>query len=268
MKNLFLFLSLVSIVFSSCSSEDEVPAIQEEQLTTNGYLIKKSIWTNFASGEVKTTDYFYNGIKITKLEISNGQRIEYTYTGDLITKQFLYINNVLKEEDHYQYDAQQRITQKLTFLQNPDSVTRTEYTYNSDQTVSIKRFQGDTVAQNNLLNDRKAFLLPNGDINKLETYLTQNGNAVTKTYQCYYDSNNTQNNSVVGLNKIKYWELGSIIFYNQHNVTSIVNTTTENSSVSTENQVLTYNSYGCPVTANYSVDNTGVFSIQYFYQQP
>lgn len=266
MKNIYLFLSLISIALTSCSSEDST--VSEPQLTTNGYLLKKLIWTDITSGEVQTTNYFYNGTKITKLEISNGQRIEYTYTGDLITKQFLYINNVLKEEDQYQYDAQLRITQKLTFLHNPDNVTRTEYTYNSDQTVLIKRFQGDAVAQNNLLNNRKAFLLPNGDIDKLETYLIQNGNPITWTYQCYYDSNNSANNSITGLNKIKYWELGSVIFYNQHNVTSIVNTTTENSSVTTENQSLTYNSYGYPVVANYSINGTAIFSAQYFYQQP
>lgn len=257
MKKFALLFVLLSLLYS-CSSDSDT--VSEPQLTTEGYLLKKSFQTT--SSGVTTFEYFYEGNKIIKMEASNGQRYEVTYTNDLITKKEIYINDILNHREIYQYDAQQRITQRKDFFFNPNSAARSEFTYNADQTVTLKRYLGDFTTQNTLQYDRKAFLLPNGEIDKLETYLTINGNAVTRTYQVNYDSYNNTSNPIIGLNKIKYWDIGSFAG-GLHNVISQVDTTTENSNVFTLNFSFTYNSYGYPVTSSFIGGDT-----EMFYQQP
>ncbi len=264
MKKLFLLLSIISIVFSSCSSDDSVNS--NEQLTSNGYLLKKSTYTD-NSGNVTTYEYFYDGNKITNVDDSNGTVYEYTYTGNLITQFKFYVNNVLNMTENYAYNADEKITQRKIYLYSNNTCRRGEFIYNFDGTVSVNTYTGDFSVQNDLASERKVFFLPNGDVEKMEKYVTVNGVNHIRTSTYNYDSMNSTSNTIIGMNKIKKWDDGSNPS-NAHNVIAEISTTTESSSVTTVNFNFTYNSYNFPVTSNFMFGSSLIGTSQYFYLQP
>ena len=257
---LFAFLPLLN----SCSGDDAV-AEPEPQLTTNGTILKRIITTEGAT--VTTSDFFYNSNKIQKIVVSDGKTFEYTYTGNLITKMDFYVGNTLKSTEHYQYDSGEKITQRKIFDFNNNTGYRSEFSYNIDGTVSILGYVGDFTTQNTpTANSRKVFLLGNGDVDKIETYLIINGNNVTRTNYYSYDDKNSTSNPIIGLSKIKYWDSGSSSSANNsHNTTTTLYTSTETSSSYPYTTTLnyTYNSYNYPITLSASWGGT----TQYFYQQ-
>lgn len=257
MKKLFLLLSLVSIVFASCSSDDGTTS--EPELTTNGTILKRTISSNGPS--LYSSDYYYNGNKLQKIVSTSGETIQFTYTGNLITKTEYYDDGVLKEISNFQYNSDGKITQRLSVNPVNNNAYRCDFSYNSDGTVLVKGYDGNSTAQTNQMVDRKVFLFPNGDVDKIEEYVVVNGVNHTRTSHYTYDDKNSPSNAILGYNKIKFWDTGT--YGNSHNNTSIVFSTTENSNTTSTNLTYTYNSYNYLVTSNY----LGI-STQYFYQQP
>lgn len=154
MKNLFLLLSLVSIVFTSCSNDDSDDSSAE--LTTNGYLFKKGIYAD-NNGNISIQECFYDGNKITRIELSSGSRYEFTYTGDLITQNDTYINNVLNMTENYFYNNEEKMIRRKLYIHASNVCRRGEYTYNLDGTVSTALYSGDFTTQNDLISQRKVF---------------------------------------------------------------------------------------------------------------
>ena len=260
MKNLSLLFCVFILVLTSCSKDSASP-VAEEQLTTNGTLLRKVITT--VGTDVITDEYFYNGNKLLKVVSSNGRRYEYTYTGNLITKQDLFENNVLKSTENNQYNADQKITEKKILNYPNSKAFRCDYTYNTDGTVTVKEYSGDFTTQTTQTVNRKIFLFSNGDVEKIEEYVVVNGNPVTRINSYTYDTKNTPTNAILGYNKIKLWEVVGASG-NSHNNTAIYFASTEsNTTPYTVNPSYTYNSFNYPITAD-GVGATG----QYFYQQP
>lgn len=258
MKKLFLLLSIVSIVFTSCSSDDS-----DDEPTTEGYLIKKIIKTSTSgtsAGTFSTVEFFYDGNKLINEISSNGYSSQYTYTGELITRIDNLSNNVVNQSDYFLYDSQQRVIEHKSILGN-NIARRSDFIYNSDGTVSIKIYTGNHTVQNNLDHERKVFFYPNGDVEKIERYLVINGNNVTKTDTFTYDSMSATGSVILGVPKLKLWDLGAS--GSSHNILSSTSTTTENSGSFTVDFTYTYNSFGFPKT---STDPGNIY--QLFYQQP
>lgn len=264
MKKLFLLLSLVSIVFASCSSDDS--ADSDAELTTNGYLFKKGVFAD-DDGNISIQECFYNGDKITKIELSSGSRYEFFYTGNLITQTVWYANNVLNTTENYYYNSEGKMITRKVFIHASNICRRGEYTYNSDGTVNTVLYSGDFTTQNDLISQRKVFFLPNGDVEKIENYVVVNGTNHTRTASYTYDTMNAVSNVILGLNKVKKWEEG-VNSGNSHNTISEISTTTENSSATVSNFSFTYNSYNFPVTSNSMLGTVSFGSSQFFYQQP
>lgn len=252
MKKLLFLISAPILFLCSCSSD----STSEPEFTTEGTLLRRTIYHDFFYDY--TTDYNYNGNKIINEVSSLGNRYEYTYTGDLITKREFYVLNVLRQREFFQYDSQQRITEILALLYTPDGDggSRTEYIYNPDHTVNIKYYSGDLTTQNTLENESLAFLTPNGEIDKLERYIS--GYLYTDVY--HYDTQNNTSNPVVGLNQLKYWNVDG----STHNLIRVDQSTTQApGSISSENFYFTYNSFGYPGTKSNSGRTT-----DYLYQLP
>ncbi|MES2748713.1 MAG: hypothetical protein V4648_10035 [Bacteroidota bacterium] len=261
MKKLVLLFVLLPLLHS-CSSDDNT-GVSESPLTTNGTLLKKAVMT--LGTDVISEDYFYNGNKIDKIIRSDGSRFQYTYTGNLISKNDYYQNDVFKVSEQYTYDFSQKIIEVKTFnYTNPSVIVRrADFVYNPDGTVWVKEYQGDTTNQTNLVRDKKIFLFSNGDVQKIEQYLVVNGNNETRTLSYTYDTKNTIGNSVMGFNKVKNWN--AFNSGNSHNVVTEYTMTTENATTSTYNYSYTYNSYDYPVVTTLP---GGVGTFEYFYQQP
>lgn len=260
MKKITVLLFSI-FAFFSCSGDSS----SSNSLTTDGYLLKKSIVTN-VTGLVVTTQYSYSGNKIRNAISSNGDKYEYTYTGDLITRLDYFVSNDKQYSDYYLYNSQQKLIQHKKLNFTDDTAVRTEFTYNSDNTVNVDSYSGDFKTQNYLISQRKAFLLPNDDVDKIESYVTVfiENHVRTQTYT--YDTMNATSNSILGMNKLRLWDSGNNA--NSHNLLTVVYTTTENSSVNTAQASLNYNSYGFPITSNFSDGTSLLNSTQYFYQKP
>ena len=112
MKKLFI-ITLLSFLFFSCStSSSDEP--QEEQFTTNGTLLRRSI-TSSGSTIIEDANYFYDGNKLTKIKRSNTDYTSYTYTNNLITKAERYINSSLSSTGVFSYDSNELSEVHLLF---------------------------------------------------------------------------------------------------------------------------------------------------------
>lgn len=248
MKKLSSALLLLFIVITSCSSDDS-PA-----LSTEGTLLRKTIgYLN------STSEYFYNGNKLNRIVSSNGAKIEYVYSGDLITQILYYENDILKEKNEMSYDSEERLINKMRFNYNNNSGIRTDYVYNQDGTVFVKGFLGDFNIQTTQYNDRKIYFHSDGNVEKIEVYEVIDGVDHIETSLFTYDDKNNPGNAIVGFNKVKNWEFGNV--GGTHNVITTTVTNTQDSSSYTYNNTFTYNSFDYPLTLNY----LGM-DIEYFYQ--
>ncbi|SFA75921.1 hypothetical protein SAMN05660845_0403 [Flavobacterium swingsii] len=258
-KITLLFVSLL-FVFISCS-KDSPETAAEPTFTNNGTLLKRSISTN--GSNVTTSDFFYIGNKLQKMVSSNGTRIEYSYTGNLITQTLYFESDVLKEKSEIQYNSEEKMIQRKSSDYSNNKGYRCEFTYSNDGTVTVLGFSGDFTTQNTQIVNRKVFLFANGDVEKIEAYVVVNGSNQTRTNYYTYDDKNAISNSILGYNKIKFWDTGT--YGNSHNNISILYTSTENISPYpyTNDVVFTYNSYNYPITSS-AYGNS--LTSQYFYQ--
>lgn len=254
MKKITLLISLISIILTSCS--------EDENTTANNatYVLPiKDIYTN-SSGQVYTTNHTYNGNKIVASD--NGIiKFVYTYTNDLITKKEVRDSNTnyLFSYISFTYDNSQRLIQNLSIDQPLNTGVKVLYEYNTDGTVFENVYLGTATSQTNFEESSKYFLGSNGEIIKVETYTS----AGMTTYNYSYDNKNNPFKNVLNLNKLRPF---SNNFYNQ-----ISSTTTNPSNViiNTSTSSYTYNSDNFPVfVVATSVSNTGstsTTSTQYFY---
>jgi hypothetical protein len=179
------------------------------------------------------------------------------YTGDLITQTQFYGNEILKSRSEFLYNSEEKMSQRKTFDLTNNRCNRCEFIYNNDGTVSITAYSGDFTTQNTQIVNRKAFLFSNGDVEKIEEYVVIDGSNHTKTTHYTYDNKNSPLNTVPGYNKLKFWDTGNS--GNSHNNTSIINTTTQNTSTQTEDLTYTYNSFDYPITKSFYGVNVNCF---------
>ncbi len=259
MKKLFLLLSLVSIVFTSCSSEDNNEQTQQD---TEGTLLKKTIISS-GSSVLETAEYFYNGNKLAQIKRSATDFTNYNYTNNLITGAEKFVNNNLVSTIALTYNSDEKLIQTVTLSNQTNLGYKVTYVYNSDNTISITEFEGDFANQNIVVGEYKVYL-QDGLVIKREQYKLINGILETLTRHYSYDDKNSPFNSIVGYNKLTFFELGS--FGNTKNILSITYSATNTSNTNQLTSIYTYNSFGYPISKiddNLSGTTT---STQLFYQ--
>lgn len=262
MKKTILLLSIILLVFTSCNNDEA--ATELENMNTNGTVLDRTESDNGIS--VVKGRSFYNGNKVVKTTNSDGLSVVFTYTGNLITKMKTYKNNILKETEYYEYDANERLISRKVESNTTNFGYKATYVFNSDQTVTVTGYSGDLINQNTLFTNRKVFL-ENGQVAKIEVYSVENGNNVTNTTTYQYDDKNTPTNSTPGLNKLTTYDLGS--YGSSHNITELTYTTSTSTQSNTNRIEYTYNSYNCPITVkiiNPSNSNESLLKIKYFYK--
>ncbi|MFD2910025.1 hypothetical protein ACFSX9_14920 [Flavobacterium ardleyense] len=145
MKKLLYLFSAVALTLTSCSSDDS-----SDPTTTEGTTLKKIIET-YSDGSIETTNFFYNGNKIIKQTTDYGDEVQYTYTGDLITKErYLFEDgdsgDILEEIITYEYDTNNRLI-KSTRTDEDNYVEVDVFTYNANGTTSfVTTADGNTIA--------------------------------------------------------------------------------------------------------------------------
>jgi hypothetical protein len=190
MKKIILVFSLV-VLLSSCSSDSSD--------SNSNQLIKEIRATTGTSSLV--FKYFYDGNKITSVQIGNNLVNQYEYEGDLIVSLFRYDYSNLSIEVHYEYDSQNRlIKETATEYQEGASDLRT-YTYNADNTITRLSYSGLTANPSNLYSTSKIYLDATGKFFKIQDLIASNW--ITTLEVTYTDINSPLKN-IIGFDKITF----------------------------------------------------------------
>ncbi|PKB15878.1 hypothetical protein [Flavobacterium sp. 5] len=254
-KILFLFSTLTLVLIYSCSNDEKNDS---ETSDTSSVLLKKVISKDDDS-ELITT-FTYDGKKLTTVNFSDGDLYSFTYTGDLITKIEYFEKNVLSEKDLYTYDSQGNLVTVINIEGN--YAHRTEYTRNSDGTISYDGYYGDATSQTMFSTKGKLYFL-NSEIIKDESSDIQGSTTYEDVVTYIYDTKNNPYKNITGFDKIMISE--SSDFFDDleggisHNLLK-EEWTSFNKSEETTSCTYTYESNGFPKTS--IVDGT---SFQYFY---
>lgn len=209
MKKIILLLSVITLMVTSCSS-DNSPAAAAPIDETGNVLLKKTIMTE---GSVVTTDvYSYTGKKIIKIASSNGTttgETQFTYTGDLITKIEIFSNAVLKSKKEYTYQND-KLTQIITYNYNGAQTTkkRTDYVYgiiNGNQERAQYEIHSINMSnsQETLYTDGEIFFSGHEIESQLNTdYAVVSGHLIDSWAEYSYDYKKNPTLNIIGYNKL------------------------------------------------------------------
>ena len=238
---------------ASCSSDDSNETVNE----TPSLLIKKMIITD-EDGYEETINYYYDGgNKITNELYSDGWKVNYTYTGDLITQVDYYNEEqVLDQTNKYEYNSNDQLVSFTILLFNVGGTNpghKTLYTYGDDNTITAEYFYGDHASQTSPTGEA-TIVLENGNFTALNH---ESGSTVSYSYD---DKNNPFKN-IIGYNAVNLsYEEGGI-----NNPITNINTNSIGDQTFNATYTYDYNSDNFPTKCTY-VNQYGSEVIQYFYE--
>lgn len=243
MKKLIFGMSALVVLFSSCSGSDD-----EGSSNNNTILLKKTV-ENGPEGEVITTAT-YNGTKISRITTSNGTTIDFTYTGDNITKMLWKSDGIVFQEDLYTYAADGRLDTHVMLDHDMQWGSREVYSYTGQTSATVQNFSGNLASQT-LPGETHTITFQNGEV----AQITKPSETLTYTYD---DKNNPFKN-VTGYSKITFVDGGASGI--MHNVTAEAST-----GGGSTTYTYTYNSNNFPATATENWDGD-VYTTTFTYQQ-
>jgi len=188
MKKQFLIYIFFVLLFYSCSGDSE--------LSNDSLLIKKMVSTT--NGNSKTTNYFYNGNKLTSIQYETIS-LNYTYLDDNIINIKRTNGSFIESETYFEYDSQERVSSELFVYYVSNISEKTIYTYLTGNTISYQKYYGDTFSQPNIGDSGVIYNTYLGDKHKIEQY--SQGQLFRKQVWTYDDKNNPLKN-IVGINKL------------------------------------------------------------------
>jgi hypothetical protein len=237
MKKIFAAAAIALLMFTSCSDDSS------SNNGTNTVLIKKMI-EQYQDGSIVTILYDYEGTKLSGISQSDGQGVNFTYTGDQVTKVEYLENNAMVRWSDFTYDTEGRVVQMIEYgyedaevEEGEDPVqlpwaNRTTYTYNGDGTISLVKYTGDHETQTEV-SEEGTLTVVEGNVTK---YASVPGNS---TY--IFDANNNPEKNITGIDAINIaWQYGGV-----NNLTSA----TYSNGTGAYSATYTYNSDQYPVTA-------------------
>lgn len=226
----------------SCSSTDSPSASQD-------VLVKRTVNTD-EKGFVETLNFSYNGNKIVKIESDQGFKVQFTYSGDLITQARYTEGTTEFQSENYTYNSQGQMVTYVLLSPLQDYGAKEVYTYNADGTIEYTRTLGDLVSQTESPTTGKLFFT-NGEISKAETYGFGAVNVVNYTY----DNKNYPFKNTTGISKISF--AGQAISGFNHNILTEDHPNFPDANVTSSYQ---YNSNNYPIsateTSSFGTDNT------------
>lgn len=246
-----ILIASVAIVLLSCSRDSDSPS------DTAPILIKKINYLSNTGSVEGSMNFTYNGDKIIKLETSDGEeKVEYTYTGDDISKTINYVNNNITEINEYFYTGGKLTSQKITNAIEPNLNQTITYNYVNDNLVKYSEIRG--YSSNNgvvtLHTTSYEVYLSNGNLNKIIS-TSANSGTITETYS--YDDKNNIFKNVKGFIKIMMFDADG-----EYGLNNLKNSTRSQSLSGTNltsslTKTYTYNSNNFPTKMTSSfVSNT------------
>jgi len=248
-----IVLSLIALtVLSACSSSDD----NNNNPDTTTPLVSKIVET-YEDGFVETLLLTYNGTKIVKSNWNNGEEVtEFTYTGDLITKEEYFFDGELEDVITYEYDTNQRLI-KSTRVDSFGDIEIDLYTHNANGTISFVTETNDELSA-----DGTIYFDSNGNPNKKEITNYFMGFESTEIITVTYDNKNEPFKNVTGLDKISFALPNYSAFEASLNNPLTINTNGVNNTTHT----YTYNSNNFPATSTtVTTDFEGNYTTVFFY---
>ncbi|AYN03307.1 hypothetical protein [Flavobacterium sp. 140616W15] len=150
MKKILFLFSAISLVLASCSSSDDNNDNNDKPTVDDTVLIlpQTEKYTSASHPEENNiTTYTYNGNKIVSVDYSEGNKTTFTYTGNVITKSEYFENNILMETTTLTYENNKLKSYLKVPTTASSSRVRTDYTYNTDGTITSLRILIDPITQ-------------------------------------------------------------------------------------------------------------------------
>lgn len=244
MKKIVLLLSIVLIVFTSCSSDDTTEILP----VPVGNRLKKVVVKEYVNGQYyqihSTEEYFYDGDKLNRKVNESGYTTHYYYTGNLITKSVYFTGSA----NFYIYDSQERVIKRRS-VSSSGTERHTDYTYNSDGTITIQSYN---ITPNVPVDARnfKVFFEPS-NIVRVEEYveLVTVGGTINYTTKKRFllDTKNSPTSAILGFSKLINYD-GNLSL-SSRNVLSI---TSDDSTTPDQVRDYIYNQNDFPMTMKLS----------------
>lgn len=254
MKKLLYLFSAFALVLTSCSSNNE----SEQILQATPILITQMTATvvNNGNTESNTATFTYDGTKILSQNYGN-YYINYSYTGNLITKIEYFLNDVVISKELYTYNSLEKLVnyQRTEYDNvNGNYGVNVDYVYNSNGTVSYTRNTGNLP---NLIPSSTGIINFNNEglVISIET-------STGYTYSYTYDTKNNPVKNVLGFDKLIFSDddVSSLT----KNLVSEVQT--NSFGIFTTNFNHTYNSNDYPIQT-IEVDGSETVTREYIYNQ-
>ena len=190
MKKLFCILAIGALALNSCSSDDDNGG------SSGVVLVKQTVETD-GDGDTFTSTATYNGTKIKKITADGGITIDFTYTGDNITKAEYKFGGILYQTDLYTYGSNGKLATYVRLEHQDDLGSKEVYVHNGNGSVSITAYSGDLVSQTTLDGTATVTFLANGEVGSITSTYSDD-----HTYT--YDTKNHPFKNVTGYSKISW----------------------------------------------------------------
>ncbi|GAB1855531.1 hypothetical protein MHTCC0001_03650 [Flavobacteriaceae bacterium MHTCC 0001] len=272
LKHFLLFVLCVSLF--NCETEPtdtpdpEKDAPAEE---TDNTLIKRIVET-YENGEKYTLDFQYDGNKLISVFSNDGDKNDFTYENDLLTRVDQYFEGKLEGYVLLSYNSENTLTEYTEYLLDIEGVGkiayRNELVYNSDNSTKRYIYKGDFENQNDLTFTQTISFMGNNIVSNIDssddfasTYTLDDKNGIYKnTY------------AIEILNLLNDTEFSIILLGNANNVTKLVDF--YNGVTDTDTYTFTYNDSNYPIEAELLSSTTwggGIVPdtksiIEYFYE--
>ncbi|CAM3404406.1 hypothetical protein FLLO111716_08515 [Flavobacterium longum] len=234
MKKILCFLAIGALALQSCSSSSD-----DDDNASGVVLLKQTVETD-ADGSTFTSTATYNGTKINKVTSDGGYVVQFTYTGDLITKVEYKLGGVLFQKETYTYNGSGQLTSYVMLELEDDYGRKENYVYNGDGTISVSYFNGDTTSQTTSDGTGVITFLPNGEVATITT-------SMGESHIYTYDNKNNPFKNVTGYGKISFTDIGASGI--MHNVVL------DQMSFGADEIIYTYNADNYPTVA---VEGSGI----------
>ena len=249
MKKILLFVTALLAV--SCS--DDLNSGNPDGGSDSYILPKKKVETA-ANGSSLTTNYSYNGNKLTSVTYSDGTNEAYTYLENYITEIRHYENGGLIEKEVFNYSTS-GLTAHVSYfydLANPsnNNAVKYNYTYNGG-TITVNKYTGDESSQTTAAGTATLTVTSNGNITKYESGTT--------TIDYNFDFNSSPVREIAGYQAVVLAALEG----GANNIT----TTRVNNNGTITNILTTYvyNPVSYPVTATHTAADGSVSTTAFTY---
>ncbi|MGQ2982153.1 hypothetical protein [Flavobacterium sp.] len=245
MKKFFALASVILILMTSCSGDDDA--------SNNDTVLLKKIVVTSDDGFSNIFRYDYDGNRLTKITVGNEEEtylsINYTYSTDRLIKMERQEDGEVTTRTIFAYDTQGKLSSTTTSIfnawENTTYIQRTEFTYNTNGTVSFELFSG---MENNLeLVSNGSYQFENGNIVAYTVFNSEN------TYT--YDTKNSPTKNTFAID-VMNMEL------RQGGPNNILSYTGDGEPYT---YTYTYNAANYPVKAEQNIGGS-VYTTQYYYE--